>query len=133
MKVVLDTNVLISGIFFTGPPKAVVEAWIDGRIDVAVSLQILDEYRRVLDELSGRFPEVDTSGLMDFVTVNSSICDVENPDEQICDDPDDDKFLACALASGAKVLVAGDKALLRVERLRGLRILRPRSFLDEYL
>jgi putative PIN family toxin of toxin-antitoxin system len=133
LKVVLDTNVLISGIFFTGPPKAVIEAWIDGRIDVAVSLDILDEYRRVLGELSGRFPEVDTTGLMDFVTMNSAICDVESLDEQICDDPDDDKFLACALASDAKVLITGDKAILRVGHLQELRILRPRSFLDEFL
>jgi len=133
LTVVLDTNVIISGIFFTGPPKAVIEAWIDSRIEVAVSLAILDEYRRVLSELSDQFTDVDVSGMMDFFTVNSLICDVESLDEQICDDPDDDKFLACALASGAKVLVTGDKALLRVGHLREARILRPRSFLDEYL
>jgi hypothetical protein len=69
LKVVLDTNVLISGIFFTGPPRTVLEAWIDGRIDVVASLEILDEYRCVLGELSGRFPEVDASGRMDFLTV----------------------------------------------------------------
>lgn len=98
-----------------------------------VGLEILDEYRRVLDELSSRLREFDTSGLMEFVTVNSSIFHVESLDEGICDDLDHDKFLACALASGAKVLVTGDKALLKIGHLRGVRILRPRSFLDEYL
>ena len=61
MTVVLDTNVIISGIFFTGPPKAVIEAWIDSRIEVAVSLAILDEYRRVASELGRKYPQVQAS------------------------------------------------------------------------
>jgi predicted nucleic acid-binding protein len=47
VKIVLDTNVFVSGIFFGGPPGTILEAWQDGRIDFAVSLEILTEYERV--------------------------------------------------------------------------------------
>ena len=46
---------------------------------------------------------------------------------------DDDKFLACALASGAGTIVSGDKHLLSVSGYRGIEVLRPRAFVDRYL
>jgi uncharacterized protein len=53
--------------------------------------------------------------------------------EQVCDDPDDDKFLACALASGCKLIVSGDKHLLKVSGFGNIEILRPRAFVEKYL
>jgi putative PIN family toxin of toxin-antitoxin system len=47
VRVVLDTNVFISGVFFTGPPYRILEAWRDARIQIVVSPHILDEYKRV--------------------------------------------------------------------------------------
>ena len=85
MTVVVDTNVVISGIFFAGPPGRIVQASVAGTIDL------------------------------------------------ICDDPDDDKFLACALASGARIIVTGDKALLRLDGFRRLSMVRPRQFVDANL
>jgi len=54
-------------------------------------------------------------------------------DRQVCTDPDDDKFLACAVASGASTIVSGDKHLLSVSGYRGIEALRPRAFLERYL
>jgi len=51
----------------------------------------------------------------------------------VCRDPDDDKFIACALASKSKLIVSGDKHLLKVSGFRGVRILKPRDFVDTYL
>ena len=53
--------------------------------------------------------------------------------EQICADPDDDKFLACALAGKCKTIVSGDKELLKVSGYRGINVMRPREFLEKYL
>lgn len=53
--------------------------------------------------------------------------------ESVCDDPDDDKFLACALASKAKVVVSGDKALQRVSGYRGIQVLSPTTFVAQFL
>ena len=44
MKVVLDTNVFISGVFFSGPPHQILTAWRDGKIQLAISQEILKEY-----------------------------------------------------------------------------------------
>lgn len=53
--------------------------------------------------------------------------------EQVCEDPADDKFLACALASDTGIIVSGDKHLLKMSGYRKLKVLRPREFLDRYL
>jgi uncharacterized protein len=59
VRIVLDTNVFISGVFFSGPPYKILEAWRDGRIALVVSPEILEEYYRVGENLSGRYTEVD--------------------------------------------------------------------------
>lgn len=60
MKVILDTNVLISGIFFNGPPYQILSAWRDGKIKFVISPEILEEYERVGEELSSKNPSVDS-------------------------------------------------------------------------
>lgn len=59
MRIVLDTNVFISGIFFTGPPYQILKAWRDGRVQLLVSPSILDEYQRIGVELALKFRDVD--------------------------------------------------------------------------
>jgi predicted nucleic acid-binding protein len=58
MRVVLDTNVLMSGIFFTGPPARILAAWAEGDLDLLASVDILAEYRRVGDRLRKKYPSV---------------------------------------------------------------------------
>lgn len=52
MRVILDTNVFISGIFFTGPPSVILKDWKNQRFQIVLSQQILDEYQRVAEEIS---------------------------------------------------------------------------------
>jgi predicted nucleic acid-binding protein len=67
------------------------------------------------------------------VLVNAHAFPPERLERQVCIDPDDDKFLACAVASGARTIVSGDKHLLSVSGYRGIEVLRPRAFLERYL
>lgn len=53
--------------------------------------------------------------------------------QQICDDPDDDKFIACAIASNTKLIVGGDKHLLKISGLQGIRVFKPKEFVDKCL
>jgi predicted nucleic acid-binding protein len=53
--------------------------------------------------------------------------------EPVCLDPDDDKFIACAVSSNTHIIVSGDKHLLQVSGCNGVRVLKPRQFVDEYL
>ena len=58
MRLVLDTNVLISGVYFSGPPYEILDAWRRGKIEFVVSIEILDEYRQVGEQLAKQFPVV---------------------------------------------------------------------------
>ena len=133
MKVILDTNVFVSGVFFSGPPYRILEAWRDGKIQLVMSQEILDEYRRVGESLAEQFPNVELQPMLKLITTNAELFSVQNLPEPVCKDPDDDKFLACALASKCKVIISGDKNLLKVSGFHGIRVIRPRDFVDEYI
>ena len=133
MKVVVDTNVFISGVFFTGPPNQILKAWRDGRLDLAVSAEILEEYQRVSMILSEKYPEINVARILDLMTVEAKVVSAPPLPEPVCQDQDDDKFLACALAAKAKIVISGDKHLLDVSGYRAIEINRPREFLDRYL
>jgi putative PIN family toxin of toxin-antitoxin system len=67
VKIVLDTNVLVSGMFFSGPPYEILKAWRDGKIRLVFSTEILKEYQRVAEELAKQFPGVDISEIMELL------------------------------------------------------------------
>ncbi|MEI6263436.1 MAG: putative toxin-antitoxin system toxin component, PIN family [Deltaproteobacteria bacterium] len=133
MKVVIDTNVFVSGIFFTGPPYQILESWRDGRLQPVISQEIDDEYRSVGAALSRQYPAIDTIPIFEFVSKNMKMIIAPDLPEPICVDPDDDKFIACALAAGCKIIVSGDKHLLNVSGFCGIQVLKPRDFVDRFL
>lgn len=130
MRVVLDTNVFISGVFFTGPPLQILQLWRDGRIRLVVSAEILDEYRRVGQRLGRLHSGVDLEPFLSLLATHAEIVLAPPLPEPVCEDSADDMFLACALAARAKVVVSGDKHLLRVSGYRGIEVVRPRAFLE---
>lgn len=67
LKVVMDTNVFVSGVFFSGPPYEILKAWQEGVFELVVSQEILDEYRRVGEILSTERPQVDLNPILTFV------------------------------------------------------------------
>ncbi len=133
MRIVLDTNVFVSGVFFAGPPFKILEAWRDGRVKLLVSREILIEYQQVGERLAKQFPGVELGPILNLLTFTADIISAPDLPERICSDSDDDKFLACAVAGNAKCIVSGDKHLLDVSGYRGVKVVRPRTFLDEYL
>lgn len=133
MKIVLDTNVLVSGIFFSGPPADILRAWSRGKFRLVLSPEILDEYTRVSTELADKFPDIDIRRILDLVVVRSEVCSPGALPQQVCEDPHDDKFFAAALDRRAKIIISGDKHLLRVSGYQGVSVLTPRQFLAQHL
>lgn len=133
MRVILDTNVFISGVFFSGLPHRILEAWRDGKIRLVASAEILEEYRRVGLVLAERFPGVDIEPFLALVAVGAEFVLAPSLAERVCDDPEDDKFIACALAGRCEVIVSGDKALLRASGYRNVVIKSPRRFVEDHL
>ena len=133
MKVILDTNVFASGVFFAGPPYIILDAWRHGRLSLVVSPEIIEEYRRVTHDLAARFPDVDPVPPLELVTIHAQMVDAPPLPHQVCTDPDDDKFLACAVASQTMIITTGDKALLKTSGYAGIEVLTPKAFLTKYL
>ena len=135
MRVVLDTSVVLSGVFFGGVPGEILAAWSRGRFDVVVSATILDEYDRAGTALSQGKPRMQAvwRPLMDWITRHTDLVVADVTVEPVSADRDDDVFLACALAGGAGIIVLGDRHLLAVSGWRGISVLSPRRFLDEIL
>jgi uncharacterized protein len=133
MRVILDTNVFISGVFFSGPPYQILKAWRDGKLQLVISPEILEEYQRVGISLAEEFPVIDIGKIIELVTMKAEVVQARSLSEPVCTDPDDDKFIACALAGKSKVIVSGDKHLLYVSGFRAIQVLKPREFTDKYL
>ena len=128
-KAILDTNVLISGIFWKGAPFEILKAWQERRFRLAISVPILDEYRRVLEEMTSKRPPAVLGSILGLIELHSEIVDPIRFAKTVCSDPDDDKFLEAAVAAGADYIVSGDAALLSLKNYQRIQIVRPAQFL----
>ena len=128
MKVILDTNVLISGIFFGGQPRAVLDAWAGGRFELLVSPSIFDEYVRTCDRLAATHQGLEYHSVLATILGRGHLVPDAVAVGPITDDPDDDKFMLCARENAATI-VSGDKHLLDVSGWEGVRVMLPKDFL----
>jgi uncharacterized protein len=135
VKVVLDTNVLVSGIFFGGLPGRLVEAWLHGQLELVLSPAILAEYRRVGAELALKYPQraEALTPVLTLVAMHATVIDAAPLAEPVSADPADDMFLAAAYGGDARLVVSGDRHLLDVSGWCGVEVLTPRAFSDRYL
>jgi putative PIN family toxin of toxin-antitoxin system len=114
LRVVLDTNVLVSGLAYPGSvPGRIVAAWRQGGLDVVLSRYILDEMGRVLPRLARvRMTPAEIRDLADSFMFLADIVDPEGEQDANLRDPADQPVLLTLLAAQADYLVTGDKDLL---------------------
>ncbi len=132
-RALCDTNVLVSAFIAGGPPSRVIEAAIDGRIELVLADPVLGELERVLtlklDFEPQRVREISTL-LIDLASVRVGT-PAKTP-EAITGDPDDDVILACGVEAGVHIIVSGDRRhLLPVGEYHGVRIIAPQTLLAE--
>ena len=118
MRVVLDTNVLLSGLVYPkSPPGRIIAAW-QGSLDVVLSNFILDELRRVLPRLSHRHAlrTEEINELVDILSLQAEVVEPMNVPNEACRDPNDlaviGTLLAATQGAGVASLITGDKDLL---------------------
>ena len=128
MNVVLDTNVLISGIFFGGQPRAVLDAWAEHRFELLITPSIFDEYVRTCDRLSASYKDLEYHSVLATIIGRGRLVPDTTASAAITSDPDDDKFMLCA-RDHAAVIVSGDRHLLDSSGWEGVRVMRPQDFL----
>ena len=131
IRAVIDTNVLASGIFWKGTPLKIIEAWADGKIKLIVSGEILIEYERVLTVLNKKAQLKNFDQILELINLNAELVNPVAFTRPVCRDKDDDKFLAAALGGNAQYIVTGDDDLLVLNGHQGLKIMKPKIFLDE--
>ena len=129
IKAILDTNVVISGIFWKGPPFRVLEAWQEQRFRLVISVPILEEYRRVLAEMAGAHFSPVLHSILGLIELHSEMVEPISLAKAVCNDPDDDKFIGAAVAAAADYVVSRDTALSRLKDHRGIRMVKPAEFL----
>jgi len=128
LKIVIDTNVLMSGIFFGGPPHEILELWWDGQIELLISDAIFEEYQRVGLVLAKKYPGIDISSFLYLIQRRAILINTLVEICNICTDSDDDKFLECAVNAKCNMIVSGDKHLLAVSGFQGIQVLSPKEF-----
>lgn len=128
MKVVVDTNVLVSGIFWGGRPGEVLNHWRSGKADLLATIDTLEEYLRVIARLGKHEPELVeewTAYLWKHLMLVEKTVALHE-----CRDPHDDMFLECAVSGGADCIVTGDDDLLVMGSVRGVRVVSVNGFLS---
>lgn len=129
MRVLLDSNVVFSGFGWPeGPPGKVIRAWQGEQFKLLVTTEIFTEYAEVLVELAHLNQKINYAETIALISEGAFWVLAAPLPMQICDDPDDDIFIAAALGGEADTIVTGDKALLRAH-VPEVTILTPVAFL----
>lgn len=127
MKVVIDTNVLISSFFWKGVPLKVVELAIARDIEAVSCIEILQEIQQVLEDDFKLSPLKVTEAIKDILSY-SDLIKIRKHHIKVRD-LEDVKVLDCALTSHAQYIITGDKDLLHLKQVQGVTILKPADFL----
>ena len=130
LRVVLDTNVLVSALILKGRLSGLVEFWRSGRITPVLSRETFDEFRSVLEYSKFSLSKSEIQGILQQeILPFFEVVERVDPVAGVCRDPDDDKFLACAVSAKVAFLVSGDKDLCSLRKFGPVRILTPDQLL----
>jgi len=135
VKVVFDTNVMVSALLWTGLPHRLLKL-ADGEIlQLCATLEMLEEIEEVLNysKFASQIKRLNTS-INELILHVEDVVTVYYPKEiverAVDRDPDDNIFLTCAVCSGAKFIISGDDHLLEMREFRKTKILSPRRFIE---
>lgn len=132
MRIVVDTNVLVSSLLSPfGPPNAIRQLIVAGTVQVCYDVRILHEYREVLTRPKFPFNPGDVDDMLTQIEADGVLISTR-PLAGHLPDPDDEPFLAVALAGRARCLVTGNLRDFPAKRRQGLLVVSPRQFLDLY-
>ena len=133
LKVVIDTNVFISS-FFGGIPREIIDYWKKGEITLCLSQEIIEEYIEGLNRLGLKDKNEIQNLTKLFAEGYNSIFTAKTPDiEVIEDDPDDNKFIECAVALDSKIIISGNNHLKNLKKYVDIEIMSPKKFMERML
>jgi putative PIN family toxin of toxin-antitoxin system len=128
MRIVCDTNVLVSGILFTGHRRTILRLAAQGRIENCISPEMLDEVEEVLRRPKFHLGWLEISGIIELFQQTFAVVVPTHRVRAVADDPDDDAVLEAALEAKASWIVSGDHHLRNLACWRGIEIASPADF-----
>ena len=132
MNIVLDTNVLVSGLLTPfGPSGEIVRMISAGLLTLMVDARILSEYREVLHRPKFQFNHDQINDLLDYIRLSSRIVSAV-PLKKPLPDPDDEPFLEIAVSAKAACLITGNRVHFPKKSCQGVKIVSPSEFIDLY-
>lgn len=136
-KVVLDTNVLVSGIIASGYSAFILDAVRREEIQLVTSPHLIEEFSEVMARrhIARKYPKAaeEAESLLDFIRAFAKLTAGAPEEQGVSPDRDDDYVLACALEEKADCIVSGDPHLLGLKSYKGIPILTPREFVETML
>lgn len=132
MKIVVDTNVLVSATYWKGNSLKVLRLADEGKVKLVISQELIEEYNKVInsEEISEKIEKRRLVAEKAIIkTVNESIRVEPQERVKIVEDPDDDKVIECAVAGDVDCIVSRDNHLLKLKRYKHIRIVTPEEFL----
>lgn len=130
MRIVCDTNVLISGILFGGHARMIVRAALQNRVENCISPELLDALRDVLGRRTFRLTAARATAIAELAAHTFTLVTPTLQVHVIADDPDDNAVLEAALAADARYIISGDAHLLRLGTWRTIAVLTPHTLVD---
>jgi len=129
-KVVIDTNIFISGFGWDAKPEEVLKLLKQKRIINYISLEILNELKRVVSYPKLKFSDQLQNRILEFVFFYSEVIEPTEHISHITKDPEDNKFLECAIAARAEFLISGDSHLISIAEYRAVKIVDAATLLN---
>jgi putative PIN family toxin of toxin-antitoxin system len=130
MKIVLDTNVILSALITQGLSSRVFDICID-KHHLYISNWIINE---VASKLIAKFkiPNKEIDRVIDFLNNAFMVIDPFGEVPNLCKDKDDNNVLHLAKFIKAHLIITGDKELLKIKKIEGCKIINPRTFIEKY-
>lgn len=126
----VDTNVMVSAIFFGGKPRKLLQKWSNNEFQIICTKEIFNEYIHTIEKLSSKYRKDVVNEIVPFLAEN--LIFIENVyNEKYSRDQDDDKFINCARSGEISYLISGDKDLLVLEKVKDVEIFSVSNFLKK--
>jgi uncharacterized protein len=130
MRLVLDTNIFISGIFWEGNfCSLIIDKWKNKEFELIISLDVIEELIKTLKSFKIMMPEEIILQWQNLILENSIIIEPFEKIFVIKEDFDDNKFLECAVEGSADYIISQDNHLLNLKEFQGIKIVTPEEFL----
>lgn len=130
MKIILDTNIWISGIHWNGESFKIIQSWKNHKFELIISWEIISELIRILSDFKIKMEENELSFWINSILINSELVEPKQKLNIVKEDPNDNMFLEAAEESNADYIITQDNHLLKLRSYKTAKILTPKEFIS---